>query len=166
MDFKTERTIIKPLSTNDFESLLEMYFEPGTNDYIAPLKDKTESFYRAFLEKKVLSNVEQISFWTVRDRVSSQIMGTMNLNLFEPLNIIHVGAHLKKDFWNQGYGKELFIRILRYGFEERKLPFIHAIVEVNHKVSKRLLTRLGFKLNRFAEVNGETLEIMRISSRI
>lgn len=165
MILQTERTFIKPLSHEDFDSLLEMYKEPKSFEFISPFKNKTESFFLKFLEGKLVQNESQIGFWTVHNKLTNKVMGTMNLYSYDPLNIIHLGGHLKNEFWNQGYGKELFQEILTFGFEERKLQHIHAIVETRHAISKKLLTSLGFKLFKTVEMNGEILEILKISSK-
>lgn len=165
MILQTERTFIKPLSLEDFDSLLEMYREPKSFEFISPFKNKTDTFFLNFLEGKLLQNESQVGFWTVHNKLTNKIMGTMNLYLFAPLNIIHLGGHLKSEYWNKGFGKELFQKVVTFGLEERKLQHIYAIVETKHAVSKKLLTGLGFESFKTVEMNGDTLEILIISSK-
>ena len=166
MGITTKRTVIEPLKRDDFKVLLEMYFEPESNKYIHPLKDKNQDFYLQFLEKKMEANNKVVGFWIVKSKDTLEVIGTLNLNEFERLSITHVGCHLKRKFWNQGYGTELFSRIIQFGFEEMKLKEIYAIVDVQHIISERLLVKLGFLEDRIEKVGNEELRILKLKREI
>jgi len=160
------RTTIEKLSPEHFDSLIEMYLEPDSNKYVTPLKNRDKIFFTEFLRKKLSANEKEIGFWTVKEKSSDQIIGTVNLNLFERLNLVHVGCHLKRDYWNLGFGKELFSRMIRYGIEERELSEIHGIIETENQVSKRLLLGLGFKFARKDILDSTPIEIYKYTSSI
>lgn len=111
-------------------------------------------------------NKTVLGFWTVRDLESNEIIGTVNLNQFKGSDIIHIGSHLAQNYWNKGFGTELLQELIDYGFNIRKLKYIHGIMSPDHIVSKKLLTKLGFDLMKEFENDGETLHLYRLSSPV
>ncbi len=166
MPLTSERTTIEKLKSEHFDALIEMYLEPDSNKFVTPLKNRDKDFFLNFLEKKMSANEKEIGFWTVKERSTDQIIGTVNLNLFERLNLVHVGCHLKRDYWNLGFGKELFSRMIHYGIEERELSEIHGIIEMENQVSKRLLLGLGFTFIRKDILDDTPIEIYKYPSSI
>ncbi|WP_170227131.1 GNAT family N-acetyltransferase [Luteibaculum oceani] len=43
------------------------------------------------------------------------MVGTVNLNFFEPLNVYHVGCHLSRGIWNKGFATELLNGVILWG---------------------------------------------------
>ena len=141
----TSRTQIRPLKEKDFEPLISMYLEPESNKYIAPLRNKNNDFFNEFINKKLNQNKSIQGFWVVLEKNTNEIIGTVNLNLFQPLTVTHIGCHLKKEFWNKGFASEILRTIIEYGSIDRGLEEIHGIVEVDNQVSKKLMKKLEFQ---------------------
>ena len=57
--------------------------------------------------------------------------------------IIQVGFGLAKSAWGKGYGTEMAAEVLRYGFEERALPRIVAIANLENHASQHVLLKIG-----------------------
>ncbi|MCG8575496.1 MAG: GNAT family N-acetyltransferase [Flavobacteriales bacterium] len=159
---QTQRTHIVPLEQNHFDSLIEMYLEPESNKYVAPLRDKPKSFFQGFLERKLAQNEMELGFWVVLENDSSKVIGTVNLNWFFPLSIFHIGCHLKRDYWNKGFATELLSALIHYGFEIKKVDQIHGIVEKDNSVSKKLMGNLGFEFDRAERLENMPLEIYKL----
>lgn len=160
----TRRARIRPLEKSDFDTLLSMYFEPDSNKFIAPLKDKSLEFYQTFLHRKLEQNRHELGFWVALEKDSDKLIGTVNLNVFSPLSIYHVGCHLKAEFWGMSYATELLDVLIKYAFEEKRLPEIHGVFETDNVVSKKLMTKLGFKYDRTAMVEATQLEVYKRTS--
>ena len=94
----TTRTILEPLTVQDFEEILAMYAEKDSNKFIEPLKDTSRDVQLSFLEKKIKTNQNKngLGFWTIRLK-DGQFIGTANLNLFEMLGKVHIGIHLREN---------------------------------------------------------------------
>ena len=162
---QTLRTQITPLSFEDFDEIISMYGEPDSNKFIEPLLNKSDAFYRTFLTKKIEDNEKVHQFWVVRNKENNEFVGTLNLNQFSGTDLKHIGCHLARDYWNKGYATELMKRIIEYGFKERKLNAIHAVIEEGHDVSLRLFKNLGFELFEMRFVNGCHLHILKLSKK-
>ena len=159
MILSTSRTISTPLDKEDFDSLIEMYLEPDSNKYVKPLKDKSIEFYRDFLNKKLSQNEISVGFWVVRSKTTKDIIGTINLNFFEPIGAYHIGCHLKRENWNKGLATELLLNLMIYGIKKKSLDKIYGVVEKDNQISKQLLKRIGLHYISDKEILGSSLEI-------
>ena len=158
MILTTARTIATPLYANDFDAIIEMYFEPESNTFIQPLLNKTESYYRSFIEGRFNQNKESIGFWVVRSKVSNELIGTINLNYMTAIDAHHIGCHLRKKYWGHGYATELLSELLEYGLNVKKLKQIYGLVEKNHDISKKMLLKIGLAYHKDIELEGCVLE--------
>jgi len=161
MILKTTRTTITPLAESDIPEMMEMYREPDSNKFIPPLFDKDDDYYNDFLSTKIENNKSDVGFWTVRDLTQNTFIGTVNLNQFADTNMIHIGCHLKRDFWNQGYAYELMSRLRDHGIEDKQLSAIHGIFNEEHIVSAKLLKKLKFTFFESRIENEKQLNIYR-----
>jgi len=145
MSIKTKLFFCKALKIIDFEEIITMYNEKDSNKYIEPLLNRSENFYREFLEKKLESKKEDTVFWTVRSRSTEELIGTINLNTFGDTDLVQVGCHLKRNYWAQNYATELLGALLDYAQNERKLKAVHGVFNKDNVASKRLMENLGFR---------------------
>lgn len=58
-----------------------------------------------------------------------------------------LGYRLSKKHWGKGYATEASRAVVQYGFQILDLPSIHAGVEIGHRASTNVLTKLGFQLD-------------------
>ncbi len=158
---KTDRTVISPLSPNHFSDILKMYFEKDSWKYISPHDGKDLKYYEEFLQGKLAANLPEIGMWSVYSH-DDEFIGTINLNQFMQEPIKHMGVHLSRKYWGQGYGKEIMTRLLRYAKEERKMKEVYAILVPENIASKKIFLGLGFELKESREVNEEVLEFYSI----
>lgn len=160
----TQRAIIRPLEENDFEALIEMYLEPDSNKFIAPLRDKNKNFYTTFLKTKIKNNQEKIGFWTVVETATNKIIGTVNLNYFEPLAIHHIGCHLKRNYWNLGFATELLHALIEYGKDQENYSPIHGLVESGNYASKKLMEKLGLTYSKTEWIKNSEILVYQLTN--
>ena len=158
MIISTFRTVAIPLQQRDFEEIIEMYFEPDSNTFVRPLLNKTENYYRSFLEGRLKQNKESNGFWVVRSLEFNELIGTINLNYMTVIKGHHIGCHLRKKYWQQGYASELLLELRGYGLNMKKLKKIYGLVEKEHTVSKKMLLKIGLKYHKDFEIDGCLLE--------
>jgi len=58
----TQRTVVKQLSEKDIPAILEMYAEPESNKYIAPLIAKSKEEFIVILKNKINANQKEVGF--------------------------------------------------------------------------------------------------------
>ncbi len=158
--YKTARTLIHPLRKEDLPHVLKMYQELDSNRYIGPLRDKDPSYYQTFLERKLAENKDDPGFLAVYEqKTPNRFIGTINVNLFQALQIPQVGAHLSRKYWNKGYASELMHFMLDHAKRVKKWSEVHGVFESDHVVSKSLLEKLYFEPKERTEVQGVSIEI-------
>ncbi|MGO2358415.1 GNAT family N-acetyltransferase [Mesonia sp.] len=145
MKLYSKRTLIKPILEKDIPAIIDMYNERDSFKYVKALDGKSDDFYERFLQNKIESNRNDIGFWVVKEKKSLEFIGTVNLNQFASTSMIHMGCHLKRKFWNNGFATELLKRILDYGIKEKKLQEVFGIFDEENSVSRRLLEKMEFK---------------------
>lgn len=158
----TDRAVLKPFSAEHIPNIMGMFHEPESNRFIKPLLGKSDDFYLEKLAANLTKNKQMLQYWSVYHAASNDFVGTLNLNEFEGQRIVQLGLHLTRKFWNQGYGFELCVPLLKYGFEERKLSAIHWVIESEHNVSRKLANKLGFKPYDVFDDDGCPLEIFKL----
>lgn len=154
---KTERTKILPLEESHFDEVLSMYNEPDTWEYITPHKNKTNEYYLNFLTKKVNDNKTDLGFWSVYSIDNNEFIGTVNLNHYKGSCFKHIGCHLSNKYWNKGYAYELMFTLKKYALNELNLSEVYGLVEDKHQVSKKLMAKLNFKLEKQETIDGVLL---------
>ena len=100
-----------------------------------------------------------IGFWVVKSKASKTIIGTINLNFFELINGHHIGCHLRREYWNQGFATELLSRLIDYGLKEKSLGHIYGLVEKDNYVSKQLLNKIGLRFKSNKKILGTNVEV-------
>lgn len=141
-----------------------MYHEPDSNTYIPPLLNKTDQEYLDFLTMKVNTNdhPKGLGFWTIRALETQKFIGTANLNVMHLLEITHMGCHLSKAIWGQGFATEVMAAMCNYGLKSLELPVVYAICSVDHVVSKKMLLRTGLVYDKTIQLRGEDVELFLI----
>lgn len=157
---QTERCIIRPLRREDIPFILEMYQEPDSNKYIAPLNNKSQEEQEEFLELKLAESEGDAGFFTLWSKTEAgEFLGTINVNVFKALGLPQVGAHLSRKIWGQGYASELMPWMLNYAKEQKGWKVVYGIFESRHPVSKNLLEKFYFESIRQTELQGLSVEI-------
>lgn len=60
-----------------------------------------------------------------------------------------IGYILEKDSWGKGFATEIASRLIRFGFEELKLPKIFATIDEDNLSSVKVAEKCGMSFNRF-----------------
>ena len=163
MQLNTKRTVISPIAEKDIPAIMVMYREPDTFKYVKPQENKSNKFYHDFLRNKIKLNTEEIGFWCVYSCDNNEFVGTVNLNQFADTEMIQIGCHLKRQFWNKGYATELLDRLFDYAINERGLTEVYGVFVDHNKISQRLLEKLGFTFFEERIMPDEVLKIYRFS---
>jgi RimJ/RimL family protein N-acetyltransferase len=154
----------------DIKDILDMYTEKDTFKYISTLRGLTLDEHKEKLYKKLAINdfYKIYGFMVIRDRTDDRFIGTLN---YYPLDkqatgydFKHIGAHFKSDFWSKGYAKECLLALMEYLFTECEEPEILAILQSEHKVSKKLLKSLGFIFKKNIAFGNEELEMFALKN--
>lgn len=146
--FSTPRLLVRPWTFEDLEPFLAIYGDP---EVMAPLlapplqsldeaKDRMAKRFEA-----AKSDPPGLGFWAIERKEDGQVVGSVILKPLPEDTRVEVGWHLGRAFWGQSYASEAGAGALEYGFEERGLEEIFAIVREENVRSQAVCNRIGLK---------------------
>jgi RimJ/RimL family protein N-acetyltransferase len=148
----TERLVLRPFHASDLNGLADLHAEESFWRY--PLgRGQTKAETEAFLTRVLMQYSEvRIGVCAVIVADSGELAGWAGLSvpafLPEILPAVEVGWRLGERYRGLGYSSEAGRAWVRFGFEERKLESIVSIYEPDNEASGRVMTKLGFTLQR------------------
>jgi [ribosomal protein S5]-alanine N-acetyltransferase len=86
-----------------------------------------------------------LGIWATIERASGRPVGCHLLNNLRGETLIQVGYLLFPEYWGRGYATEMCLAVLRYGYVELGLERIHAITDLPHLASQRVLLKAGLQ---------------------
>jgi ribosomal-protein-alanine N-acetyltransferase len=107
----------------------------------------TEQQVRHGLEQEIsLQNSNGIQFWPIFELVSAAHIGCCGIRPYDPIGrIFEIGFVLRPRYWSKGYGSEASRTIVSHAFRDLGVQGLFAGHHPENEVSRRLLTRLGFR---------------------
>ncbi|MEH6704988.1 GNAT family N-acetyltransferase [Galbibacter orientalis] len=140
MIFNTQRLSVRALNFEDLDLFHKMQNDQAVMKYVG---GKTYSLEE---NKKDLLNIlkfyenpkNDFWVWAITLKSSSNFIGTIALVRNEK-DEYEIGYRLLKEYWKQGYGKEVTNGLIKYAFEVKKIKEIVAYVDKNNITSVRIL---------------------------
>jgi len=166
LTLQTKRTTLTPLKEDDFEAIIQMYFEADSNKFVPPLQNKSIAEYQALLQKKILHNnhPKGHGVWAIRLKDTQEFIGTANLNIQEVLELTHLGVHLTRATWGKGYATETLKALKDYALEILELPEVYALVDAQNLASKNMLAKIGMSYIEIVELYGLRIELYKLKA--
>ncbi len=146
LPLKTERLIIRKVSTDDVDLMLKMDKQENTQKYLGGVKNKTREERIAFLEKKASRFNEGHAGQLTVCLSDGTPIGFTGLSIHENDNNAEISYLFDIDYTGKGYCTESSKELLRVGFEELKLHKIYGDTVENNVSSIKVFERLGFTL--------------------
>ncbi|WP_335964451.1 GNAT family N-acetyltransferase [Galbibacter sp. PAP.153] len=140
MIFQTNRLTIRELTIKDLDLFHKMQNDQTVMRYIGGKIFSLEE------NKKDLENIlnfyknpkNDFWVWAITIKDSNSFIGTIALVKNEKEEY-EIGYRLLKEYWKQGFGKEVTNGLIKYAFEEKKIREIVAYVDKNNLTSVRIL---------------------------
>lgn len=136
---ETERLILRPLNTDDFEAVHSWASNPANTRYMA-WGPNSEEQTRSFLE-----SVKSGKDFAIVLKDSNKTIGSCGIYPDSANDTGELGWILHKDYWKNGFGTELGRELIRYGFEDLNLRRIYAPCAAVNYGSYRVMERNGMR---------------------
>ncbi len=158
---KTERLILRRLTMEDAEFLVDLLNQPSFLRYIGDRGVRTVEDAERFLREGPLASYEEHGFGLllVASRESGEPMGMCGLLRRDGLDDVDVGFAFLPDYWSRGYGYEAASAVLDHGYRVLGLERIVAIVSPDNQRSFKLLEKLGLRFERWIRLAEDEPEI-------
>lgn len=163
---ETERMILRPLDTGDFdafysyrsvpENMTYMIFGPDTPESAKGFLEMCESWWK--------ENPPKIYEFAAVLRDGGNMIGNCGLYMDdEKRETGMLGWCIHRDYWNRGYATEFVKALLKFGFEDLNLHRIHAECNADNIASAKVMEHVGmrreghFIKNRFDRVGDKKM---------
>lgn len=158
----TDRLVLRPFEADDLDALAVLHAEPSfwwfslgrgqTREETGRFLDQQLDHYRS----------DGFGFAAVVERAGGELAGWAGLGvprfLPEVLPAVEVGWRLGAKWRGKGFATEAGSAWVRWGFEALGLDRIISIYQPANVASGRVMTKLGFTLERVTEI-GQGLEL-------
>ena len=163
--FETERLILKPISTEDADFILELYNTPKWLKYIEDRNIRTVEDAREYIQNKTLAHLQKpwYSNYTIIIKSDQRKIGTCGLFDRDGFEGIDIGFALLPEYEGKGYGFESAKKITYLAFNVFGLKKLSAITVKENMASQGLLERLGMEQIGTIKLPGDKEELLLYS---
>ncbi len=141
----SDRIGFRTWSLDDMDHAMQLWGNEDVTKYIGGPFTLAQVHSKLSLEKKILRQ-HKVQQWPIFNLKTNEFIGSCGLRPYKPNEgIFEIGAHIKKDLWQQGYALESAQSVIEYSFSNLKVNALFAGHNPEHHTSKRLLHKLGFK---------------------
>lgn len=148
----TERLILRPWLTEDYELFYKMSVNPLVSEFLPPFANEKES--DAFVDHLRSDFAHKgWGFWVVENKESGRFMGISGIHEPGPefgvgYPCIELGWRLAPEYWGKGFATEAGKEILRFAFVNLVLSSVISFIAKDNKRSIAVAQRLGMSFER------------------
>ena len=165
---ETERLILRHLSIDDAEFILELLNEPSFLRYIGDKGVRTIDDARQYILNGPIKSYERHGFglYLVELKEGGLPIGISGLVKRPALTDADVGFAFLPAYWSKGYAVESASAVMAYGREVLGLTRILAITSPDNEMSAKLLGKIGLRFERMVRLAEDEPEIKLFSSDV
>ncbi len=152
--FETERLIARGYSLDDAAGAFELYGDPEVMRFLMGGQPTTSV---AEQREKLAAMIERyeamepgMGAFAVLDKSDRRILGTAIFRRSKPRSNptsqeIEIGWHVARRVWGAGYGTEIALGLVAYGFESMAAERLVALIERGNERSSAIARRAGMR---------------------
>ncbi|UMQ40507.1 GNAT family N-acetyltransferase [Chryseobacterium sp. Y16C] len=159
--YETERLIIRPMSLEDGEFILDLYNRPKFIQFIGDRHIKTVTDAENYIKEKFLPQFERLGYgnYLVLTKEGNHKIGGVGIFEREGLDVVDIGFSLLDEFEGKGYAYEAASKVKSIGIDDFGLKKISAITSKGNFSSQKLIEKLGLKFQKHIVLPGENEEL-------
>lgn len=144
---ETDRLVLRRVSSDDAEFILELLNQPSFLRYIGDKGVRTTKDAVRYIQTGPVASYERFGFglYLVELKENGVPIGMCGLLKRDTLPDADVGFAFLPHYWSQGYAFEAASSVMSFGREVLGLRRIVAITSLDNDASIRLLERIGLK---------------------
>ena len=165
---ETERLIVRRLSSDDAEFILELLNQPSFLRYIGDKGVRNTDDALRYIQTGPQASYEQYGFglYLVELKESGAAIGICGLIKRDSLPDVDVGFAFLPDYWSHGYAFESASAVMTYGREVLGLKRILAITSLDNAASIKLLEKVGLKFEGLVKLAENQPEVRLFGSTV
>jgi [ribosomal protein S5]-alanine N-acetyltransferase len=160
--YETERLILRPMSLEDAEFILDLYNRPKFIQFIGDRNLKTISDAENYIKNRFLPQIERLGYgnYLMLTKEGNHKIGGVGIFEREGLDVVDIGFSLLDEFEGKGYAYEAALKIKSVGMDDFGLKKISAITTKDNFSSQKLIEKIGLKFQKFVIIPDDTEELM------
>jgi RimJ/RimL family protein N-acetyltransferase len=153
---ETERLILRHLTVDDAEFILELLNEPGFIQNIGDRGVRNIDDARRYIAEGPAASYERNGFglYCVALKDSGVPIGMCGLIKRDGLDDVDIGYSFLERFWSKGYAYESASAVMDYGHHVLGIKRIVAITAPDNPGSIRVLEKLGLRYEKMVTLPG------------
>jgi RimJ/RimL family protein N-acetyltransferase len=165
---ETERLILRRLTVDDDEFILELLNDPSWLRFIGDKGVRTPDAARDYILKSLVSMYERLGFGLYLTELKGEgvPIGICGLNKRDSLEDVDIGFAFLPKFRGEGYAYESASAVMEYGKSNFGLNRLVAITSPDNYGSAKLLEKLGFNFERMVKLSDDSTEVRLFASNI
>ena len=165
---ETDRLVLRKVSIDDAEFILELLNEPSFLRFIGDKGVRTLDDAREYILQGPVASYEKFGFGLllVEQKESGLPIGMCGLLKRDVLEYVDIGYALLPEFWSKGYALESASAVMSYAREKLGAKRVLAVVNADNQSSIRLLEKLGFHYEKMIRLADDAPEIKLFSTAV
>jgi RimJ/RimL family protein N-acetyltransferase len=161
MVLETARLVLRKLTSDDAEFILELLNEPSFLRYIGDKGVRNLADARQYILTGPLASYARNGFglYRVELKENKTPIGICGLVKRESLPDADIGFAFLPSYWSKGYGVEAAAAVMAYAREELKLKRILGITSPDNHSSIKVLQKIGLRFERTVRLSEDEAEI-------
>ncbi|KFM99838.1 MULTISPECIES: GNAT family N-acetyltransferase [Bacillus cereus group] len=160
----TERLILRRMTKDDTENLMEIFSDPVAMRYYPSTKNESETMEWI---NWTLKNYDEygVGLWIVEDKVTGEFLGQCGIVPQEVDGVMEmeIGYLFVRRVWGKGYATEAALACKNYGFERLKLNRMVSLPDVNNIPSTKVAKRIGMQEMKIINKWGKEVYVYSVS---
>ena len=158
---ETDRLLLRQLTTDDSEFILELLNDPSFIRNIGDRNVRTLDDADAYIMKGPVASYAKNGFglYLVLLKETNESIGMCGLIKRDGLEDVDIGYALLPRFWSKGYAVEAAQATKMYAKDEVGLKRIVAIVDPANQGSIRVLEKIGLRYEKMVRLSADDIEL-------
>lgn len=154
---QTERLILREYRREDFDAFAAHLMDPDSAAHLDRADRPTA--WRIFLSHSGLWLIDGAGWWSVEDRRSGQVVGSVGAFFREDASVMEMGWNTYRAFRGQGYAGEAAAAAMAHAFDTRGAPTVRALIAASNLGSQGVAARLGMRHEGETAFNGKPIGV-------
>ena len=165
---ETERLVLRRLSADDAEFILELLNQPSFLRYIGDKGVRNTEDAILYIQTGPVASYDRFGFglYLVELKDSGVSIGMCGLIKRDSLPDVDVGFAFLPDYWSRGYAFEATAAVMKYGRQVLGLGRIVAITSLDNAASIKLLEKIGLRFERLIKLTEDQPEVRLFGSTV
>jgi ribosomal-protein-alanine N-acetyltransferase len=165
---ETERLILRHLSTENADFILELLNEPSFIRNIGDRGIRTIEGANSYILNGPVASYAKNGFglYLVKLKETNESIGMCGLIKRDTLEDVDIGYAFLPKFWSKGYAVEAAQAVKEFARDKIQLNRIVAIVDPQNEGSIRVLEKIGLQFEKMVKLSEDDIELKLFGANI